>query len=62
MSDTSRDQASLLWTAKPRAARVARPGEFAWRLRHADGSIQRCESDVGFGAFFKLLGIKADSA
>jgi hypothetical protein len=43
MSDTSRDQASLLWTAKPRAARVARPGELAWRLRHADGRVQTCE-------------------
>jgi hypothetical protein len=40
MSDTSRDQDALLWTAKPRAAQ---PGELAWSLRHADGRIQTCE-------------------
>lgn len=43
MSDTPRDEASLLRTAKPRAARVARPGETAWRFRNAAGRIQRCE-------------------
>jgi hypothetical protein len=53
MSDTSRDRASLLWTAKPRPARLARPGELAWRLRHADGRVHRCElrndADAGGG-------------
>jgi hypothetical protein len=43
MSDTQRDQDALLWTAKPRAARVPRPGETVWRLRHADGRVQTCE-------------------
>ena len=44
MSDTSaRDQAALLVNAKQKAARLPKPGEEDWRLRHADGRVRRCE-------------------
>jgi hypothetical protein len=60
MSDTSRDHAAMLSTAKPRAARVARPGELAWRLRHADGRVQSCElrnhSEAGAGWEVQVFG------
>jgi hypothetical protein len=44
MTDTSpRNQSALRWNAKPAAARQPRPGETAWRLRHADGRVRSCE-------------------
>jgi hypothetical protein len=44
MSETSpRDQAALLFNAKQKAARLPRPGEEVWRLRHAGGRVKRCE-------------------
>jgi len=44
LSDTSpRDQAALRFDAKRKAARMPKPGEEVWRVRHADGRVQSCE-------------------
>ena len=63
MSDTSpRDQASLLFNAKTRAARTPRPGEEVWRLRHASGRVQRCvlRDDDAAGAGWTVMLLEGD--
>jgi hypothetical protein len=63
MSETSpRDQAALLFNAKQKAARLPRPGEEVWRLRHAGGRVQRCElrDDAQSGAGWTVMLLQGD--
>jgi hypothetical protein len=63
MSDTSpRDQAALLFNAKRAAARTPRPGEEAWRLRHASGRVQRCvlRDGAAAGAGWTMMLLEGD--